>query len=419
MPPKTSYRTVLSFALVWAMFQTGCRPELSEESPAAGARSIHARVLTVDTHCDTAFRLLDGTWDISARHEPGQRASGQIDLPRMAEGGLDAEFFAVFVGQEERTEEGYEKAKESALQTLEAIRAMCAKYPNLVGLALTPDDAYRLEKEGRRAAFIGMENGYPVGKTLSNLEEYYKLGVRYVTFCHSEDNDICDSSTDRQDPEDRGLSEFGREVVAACNRLGMMVDVSHASDKSFYDILKVTRAPIIASHSSCRAICDSPRNLSDDMIRALAANGGVIQICFLSDYVRTPKPNPEREKAFRELRAKYGARRDIRDEATRKKAREEYEALNEKYPREKATVSELVDHIEHVIELVGVDSVGIGTDFDGGGGVEGCDDVSKMFRVTEELVRRGRTEEEIAKVWGGNIMRVFRRVIAISKELGS
>jgi len=401
------------------MFQTGCRPELSEESPAAGARSIHARVLTVDTHCDTAFRLLDGTWDIGARHEPGQRASGQIDLPRMAEGGLDAEFFAVFVGQEERTEEGYAKAKESALQTLESIRAMCAKYPNLVGLALTPDDAYRLEKEGRRAAFIGMENGYPVGKTLSNLEEYFKLGVRYVTLCHSEDNDICDSSTDRQDPEDRGLSEFGREVVAACNRLGMMVDVSHASDKSFYDILKVTRAPIIASHSSCRAICDSPRNLSDDMIRALAANGGVIQICFLSDYVRTPKPNPERDKAFRELRAKYGARRDIRDEATRKKGREEYEALNEKYPREKATVSELVDHIEHVIELVGVDSVGIGTDFDGGGGVEGCDDVSKMFRVTEELVRRGRTEEEIAKVWGGNIMRVFRRVIAVSRDLNS
>src|SRR4030043_1309625 len=372
MSPKTSYRTVLSFALVWAMFQTGCRPELSEESPAAGARSIHARVLTVDTHWDTAFRLLNGPWDISARHEPGQRASGQIDLPRMAEGGLDAEFFAVFVGQEERTEEGYEKAKESALQMLEAIRAMCAKYPNLVGLALTPDDAYRLEKEGRRAAFIGMENGYPVGKTLSNLEEYYKLGVRYVTLCHSEDNDICDSSTDRQDPGERGLSECGREVVAACNRLGMMVDVSHASDKSFYDILKVTRAPIIASHSSCRAICDSPRNLSDDMIRALAANGGVIQICFLSDYVRTSKPNPEREKAFRELRAKYGARRDIRDEATRKKAREEDEALHEKYPREKATVSELVDHIEHVLAPVGVDSVGVGRDLDGGGGAGGA-----------------------------------------------
>jgi membrane dipeptidase len=257
-----------------------------------------------------------------------------------------------------------------------------------------------------------LENGYPVGRTLSNIEEYFKLGVRYITLCHSRDNDICDSSTDRQDPEDRGLSDFGRDVVAECNRLGVMVDVSHASDKSFYDILKASRAPVIASHSSCRALCDSPRNLTDEMIRALAGKGGVIQICFLSNYVRAPKPNPEREKAFQELRAKYGARREIQDEATRKKAMEEYQALNEKYPEEKATLGELVDHIEHVIRLVGIDYVGIGTDFDGGGGVQGCDDVSQMFRVTEALVLRGHPEEEIAKIWGGNIMRVFRRVIA-------
>jgi membrane dipeptidase len=401
------------------LFQAVCRPELTEESLAARARKIHDRVLTVDTHCDTASRLPGGTWDIGVRHEPGERASGKIDLPRMAEGGLDSEFFAVFVGQGERTEQGYARVKEWALKTLDAIRAMCAEYPSLVGLALTPDDAYRLEKEGRRAAFIGMENGYPVGKTLSNLEEYYKLGVRYVTLCHSRDNDICDSSTDRQDPEDRGLSDFGREVVAECNRMGMIIDVSHASDKSFYDVLKVSKAPIIASHSSCRALCASPRNLSDEMIRALAGNGGVIQICFLSSYVRTPKPNPEREKAFKELQAKYGARRDIQDEAVRKKAMEEYEGLNAKYPEEKATLQELVDHIEHVIKVVGIDYVGIGTDFDGGGGVEGCDDVSQMFRVTEELVRRGRTEKEIAKIWGGNIMRVFGRVIAISRELKS
>lgn len=405
--------------VAFLLIQAGCQPELTEESLAARARKIHDRVLTVDTHCDTASRLLDGNWDIGVRHEPGQRASGQIDLPRMAEGGLDAEFFAVFVGQGERTEPGYAKAKESALQTLAAIRAMCARYANLVGLALTPDDAYRLEKAGRRAAFIGLENGYPVGKTLSNLEEYYKLGVRYVTLCHSGDNDICDSSTDDQDPEDRGLSGFGREVVAACNRLGLMIDISHASDQSFADILKVSKAPLIASHSSCRAICDSPRNLSDEMIRALAANGGVIQICFLSDYVRTPKPNPEREKAFQELRAKYGPRREIKDEAVRKKLWEEYEALNEKYPEEKATVSELVDHIEHVIKLVGIDYVGIGTDFDGGGGLADCGDVSQMFRVTEELVRRGHTEQEISRIWGGNIMRVFRRVIAVSRDLSS
>jgi membrane dipeptidase len=397
----------------------GCRTKMTEENLAAKAKAIHDRILTVDTHCDTASRLPGGTWDIGVRHEPGRRDSGQIDLPRMAEGGLDAEFFAVFVGQGERTEEGYARAKDGALKTLGALHAMVEKYPGLVGLALTPEDAYRLKKEGKRAAFIGMENGYPVGKTLSNLEEYYKQGVRYVTLCHSRDNDICDSSTDKQDTEDHGLSDFGWEVVRECNRLGMMVDISHASDKSFYDVLKVSQAPVIASHSSCRALCASPRNLTDDMIRALAANDGVIQICFLSDYVRTPQPNPEREKALQELQAKYGGRRDIQDEAVRKKAMEEYDAINEKYPEEKATLQELVDHIEHVVKLVGIDYVGIGTDFDGGGGVRGCNDVSEMFRVTEELIRRGCKEKEIAQIWGGNAMRVFRRVIAVSRDLNS
>lgn len=399
------------------LFLASCRPELSDEALEVKVRRIHDRVLTVDTHCDTASRLPGGSWDIGVRHEPGDRAGGRVDLPRMAEGGLDAEFFAVFVGQGERTDQGYTRAKEWALKTLDAIQAMCEKYPDLVGLALTPDDAYRLEKQGLRVAFIGMENGYPVGKSLENLEEYYERGVRYLTLCHSRDNDICDSSTDRQDPEDHGLSDFGREVVAACNRLGMMVDVSHISDKSFYDVLAVTRAPVIASHSSCRALCDSPRNLSDEMIKALARNGGVIQICFLSSYLRTPKPNPERDQALKELQEKYGVMRNIQDEAVRKKAREEYEAINAKYPGERANVADVVDHIEHVIRVAGVDFVGIGTDFDGGGGVEGCDDVSQMFRVTEELVRRGHSEEEIVKIWGGNVMRVFRRVMALSNEL--
>ena len=405
---------------VWAfvLVLTSCRSEIVEEDLAVKARRIHNRVLTVDTHCDTASRLPGGRWDIGVRHDSNDRASGKVDLPRMAEGGLDAEFFAVFVGQGERTEQGYTRAKDWALKTLDAIHAMCEKYPNLVGLALTPDDAYRFEKEGKRAAFIGMENGYPVGKNLDNLEEYYKKGVRYLTLCHSRDNDICDSSTDRQDPEDRGLSDFGREVVGACNRLGMMVDVSHISDKSFSDVLAVTKAPVIASHSSCRALCDSSRNLSDEMIRALARNGGVVQICFLSGYLRTPKPNPERDQALMELREKYGSMRDIQDEAVRKKVREEYEAINAKFPSERATVADVVDHIEHVIKVAGIDYVGIGTDFDGGGGVDGCNDASEMFRVTEELVRRGHSEEEIAKIWGGNVMRVFRKVIAVSRNLG-
>ena len=410
-------RLVLLTGLVSCLlFPTACRTKLTGENLAAKARAIHDRVLTVDTHCDTASRLPGGTWDIGVRHEPGQRASGKIDLPRMAEGGLDAEFFAVFVGQGERTEHGYTRAKEWALKTIGALETMFDKYPNLVGPALTPDDAYRLEKEGRRAAFIGMENGYPVGKTLSNIEEFYKLGVRYITLCHSRDNDICDSSTDRQDQEDRGLSDFGREVVAECNRLGMMVDISHASDRSFADVLRTTKAPVIASHSSCRALSDNPRNLSDEMIRSLARNGGVIQICFLSNYVRAPKPNPDREKALQALQEKYGARRDMQDEAVRKKAMEEYDVINARYPEDKATLRELVDHIEHVIKLVGIDYVGIGTDFDGGGGVAGCDDVSEMFRVTEELVRRGYSEKEIAQIWGGNIMRVFRGVVAVSRD---
>jgi membrane dipeptidase len=396
------------------MAQSSCRPKISEESVAARARKIHDHVLTVDTHCDTAFHLADGNWDIGVRHDPDRRESGKIDLPRMAEGGLDAEFFAVFVGQGERTEEGYARAKESASKTLEAILAMCQKYPNLVGLALTPDDAYRLKRAGKRAAFIGMENGYPVGKSIANLEEYFKQGVRYLTLCHGGDNDICDSSTDRDNPDDRGLSDFGREVVAACNRLGMMVDVSHISDKSFYDVLKATRAPVIASHSSCRALCASPRNLSDGMIKALAANGGVIQICFLSGYLRAPKPNPERDTAMQELRAKYGSLRDIKDEALRQKIREEYEAIDDRYPGEKATVKDIVDHIDHVVQVAGIDYVGIGTDFDGGGGVDGCDEVSQMYRVTEELVRRGYSEGQIAKIWGGNIMRVFRRAIELA-----
>jgi membrane dipeptidase len=292
-------------------------------------------------------------------------------------------------------------------------------YPGLVGLAFSPEDAYRLKKEGRRAAFIGMENGYPVGRDLALLKTFYDRGVRYLTLCHSQDNDICDSSTDRDDPRDDGLSDFGRQVVLECNRLGILIDVSHASDGSFADVIKASRAPVIASHSCCRAICDNPRNLSDDMLRALAANGGVIQICFLSNYVRKPRPNPERDQARKELESKYGNFREMKDEAVREKARQEYEAVMQKYSQDKADVKDLVDHIDHVARVVGVDYVGIGTDFDGGGGVIGCDDVSGMFHVTEELVRRGYSEKDIAKIWGGNFMRVFRKAIEVSGRLNA
>lgn len=397
---------------------TSCSPKQDKEALKAKASEIHGRVLTVDTHSDTPSLMVRREWDIGERHEPGLRRSGKIDLPRMVEGGLDAEFFAVFIGQGKRTPEGYARAKERAMVMLDAIHKMCEDYPHLVELAASPEDAYRLEKEGKRAAFIGMENGYPIGKDLSLIKKYYDRGIRYITLCHSSDNDICDSSTDKGHPEDNGLSNFGKEVVAECNRLGIMVDVSHISDKSFFDVLEITKAPVIASHSSVRALCDHPRNLSDEMLKALASNKGVIQICFVSSFVKKTKPNPERDKALAELQEKYGSWSEVEDENIREKMEEEYMEILEKYHTEKATIEDLIDHIDYVVKLIGVDHVGIGTDFDGGGGVEGCDDVSEMPHITEELLRRGYSEEEIQKIWGGNIMRVLRKVIEIADTVG-
>jgi membrane dipeptidase len=398
------------------MILISCNPQMDEESLLVRAKDIHEKALTVDTHADTPSRLLREGWSIGERHDPEERASGCIDLPRMKEGGLDAEFFAVYARQGELDPEGYVRAKERADQLLEALYQMEKDHPDLVEIAKTPDDAYRLEEQGKRAAFIGMENGYPVGKDLALVEYFFDRGVRYITLCHGGDNDICDSSFERRDPEDNGLTEFGEKVVAECNRLGIMVDVSHASDKSFFDVLQVTEAPVIASHSSVRAICDHPRNLTDEMLKALATNGGVIQICFVSSFVKTPEPNPERDAAMAQLEEKYGSRGDISDEEIRKKWREEFMAIREKFPEERAAIKDIIDHIDYVVELIGVDYVGIGTDFDGGGGVEGCDDVSDMPNITEELVRRGYSDEDVRKIWGGNLMRVFREVENTAKQ---
>ncbi len=407
--------TILVLAL--GLILSSCQQKTKKKDFKTLARQIHDRVLTVDTHADTPSNMRRGNWDVGQYHQPGQRKSGQVDLPRMKEGGLDALFFAVFVGQGDRTPEGYAQAQKRAARELDAIDKMVKGYPDLVELATTPEDAYRLQRQGKRAAFIGLENGYPIDEDLAMVKKYYDRGVRYITLCHSHDNDICDSSTDRENPEDNGLSDFGRQVVAECNRLGIMVDVSHLSDKSFFDVLKVTKAPVIASHSSVRALCDHPRNLSDEMLKALASNGGVIQICFVSSFIKKPKPNPARRKALAELRKKYGPWRLIKDEATLKKLEEEYQKINEEFPEEKATLKELVDHIDYVVKLIGIDHVGIGTDFDGGGGVEGCDDVTQLPRVTEELLRRGYSKEDIRKIWGGNLMRVFSQVIEVAQEI--
>ncbi len=402
-------------ALAGLLFLSPCGPPLAaeEEILEKKASRIHDAVLTIDTHVDTPMRLTGSDFDISRRHDP-RKGGGKVDLPRMKDGGLDAVFFAVFIGQGPRTAEGNERAKKEALETLEAIHEAVKANPAQAETALTPDDAYRIEKKRKRAIFIGMENGYPVGRDLTLIQRYYRLGVRYITLCHTRNNDICDSSTD--EAEHHGVSLFGKKVIEEMNRLGMLIDVSHISDEAFYDVLKYSRAPVFASHSCARAICDNPRNLDDDMLRKLAEKGGVVQMCILSAYVKTPAPNPERDAALKALRAKYRNFSDL-SEKEKKAARQEWVALQDKYPRDLANVSDVVDHIDHIVKVVGIDHVGIGTDFDGGGGVADCFDVSQLGNITLELVRRGYTEDQIRKIWGGNIMRVFRAVEKIAEEM--
>jgi len=367
------------------------------------AEIIHKAVFTIDSHNDTPSLMLQEGFDMNQRHDP-VRDHSRVDFVRMKEGGLDAAFFAVFVSQGARTPEGYEKAGKHALQQFDSINAVVGRYPEIAGLACRAADGIRLKKENKRAVFIGIENGYAIGKDLSLLSTYFLKGTRYITLCHTRNNDICDSSTDTIGYG--GISAFGKEVVKEMNRLGIMIDISHASDKSFYDVLSLSKLPVIASHSCARALCDNPRNLNDEMLKALAKNGGVVQMCILSDYVRKPDPNPGRDSARNAIRKKYHGFSDLSREDMKNANREWYE-MDEKYPQKEATVSDVVDHIDHIVRVAGIRHVGIGTDFDGGGGVEGCEDVSQMGNITLELVKRGYTRNDIRKIWGGNLMRVL------------
>jgi membrane dipeptidase len=373
------------------------------------ASKIHASILTVDTHCDTPMDFSDPNFDLGVRSE-----EGCVDFPKMKEGGLHAEFFAVFTGQGPRNDSAYNVVHQKALDIFNAIHKNVEKNSSVAGIALSPGDAYRLKKERKIAAFIGVENGYPLGKDLTRIRQYFDLGARYISLSHSKNNDICDSSTDPDGPENEGLSPFGIRVVEEMNMLGMMVDISHISDKSFYDVLKLTKTPVLASHSSCRALCGSPRNLSDDMLLALKENGGVIQICILGNYLKTPEPNPEMEQKLKELGTKYGDYNGLAD-SVKKLMRAEYRSIRKTYEKP-ATVKDVVDHIDHVVQVIGIDYVGIGTDFDGGGGVEGCRTASDMKNITVELLRRGYSKAEIAKIWGENVMRVMQKAEDYAKN---
>lgn len=388
------------------------------ESKEAGlekkANLIHEKILTMDSHTDTPLRLRRGTFDIGLRND-ARKGGGKIDFPRMKEGGLDAAFFAVFLGQGPRNPEAYENAKDRTLKIFENVKKAVEQYPEMAEIALTPGDAYRLKKEGKRAIYIGLENGYPIGVDLSLVQEYYKLGARYITLSHTMNNDICDSSTDPNGYEHGGLSEFGRQVVNEMNRIGMIIDVSHISDKAFFDVIQMSKAPVIASHSNARAICDNPRNLSDEMLETIAKNGGVVQVCLLSSYVAAPEQNHERDSAQNALRIKYRNFENLTEDEYANATKEWY-AIDDQFPMKLATVSQLVDHIDHIVKIAGINHVGIGTDFDGGGGLEDCFDVTEMRNITLELVRRGYNKKEIEKIWGGNFMRVFREAEKLASK---
>jgi membrane dipeptidase len=313
------------------------------------------------------------------------------------------------VGQGPRTPEKNEKAKEEALMLFDSIHVAVDHCKDLATIALSADDLAACSHQGKKAVYIGIENGYPIGKDLSLIGRFYDLGARYITLCHTRNNDICDSSTDKDGPEHGGISDFGREVVREMNRLGIMIDVSHMSDEAFFDVIEISKTPVIASHSNARAVLDHPRNLSDEMLLKLAENGGVIQLCLVSDYVAELPANPERDALMEELWAKYDYWNEM-DDSAKLALEQEYYSLNNKYPPELATVDQFCDHLDHIVDLIGIDHVGFGSDFDGGAALEDCYDVSELPNVTLELLKRGYSRSDLKKFWSGNLLRVMKEV---------
>ncbi len=399
---------ILFFSSFLLIFFAAFKPE-QKGTLARRSAHIHDAVLTIDTHSDTPLNIYRSDFNLAERHDAKETGT-KVDFPRMKEGGLDAQFFAVFLAQGKRTEEGHSNANKQAFEIIDAVYKSVEAAPELAQIAFLPADAYAIEKMGKRAIYIGLENGYALGHDLTMIEKFWQRGVRYITLCHVLNNDICDSSTDKFGAEHNGLSQFGVNVVKEMNRIGMMIDVSHISDSSLFDVLRISKVPIIASHSCSRAMCDNSRNLTDDELKAIAKNGGVIQMCLLTDYVKTQELNPARDSARTATRLKYNNFEGLTEEQV-KAGRKEWREVSKKYPQKLASVADVVDQIDHIVKIAGIDYVGIGTDFDGGGAIADCFDVSEMGNITLELLKRGYKEDEIRKIWGGNFMRVFKAVL--------
>ncbi len=396
------------------------------------AQRIHDSVITIDTHDDINVQNFTDSINYT------QRLDTQINLPKMEEGGLDVVWLIVYTGQGELTPEGYAKASENAISKFDAIHRLCEEIaPDQIELALTSDDVRRIVASGKKVAMIGVENAYPLGEDLSQIEEYQKRGARYISLAHNGHSQFSDSNTGEKDSVwlHNGLSELGKKAVAEMNRLGIMIDVSHPSKEAMKQMIELSKAPIIASHSSARALCDHSRNLDDEQLMMMKENGGVVQTVAFSSYLNTEK-HEARSAYMTEIYKKVADSLDIEwfersqfsslTDEQRKTARENYVkirnigndlAKSDPNVPPAVNVSDFVDHIDYMVDLIGIDHVGISSDFDGGGGIEGWSDASETFNVTLELVKRGYTEEEIAKLWGGNLLRVLDEVQAVAKTL--
>jgi membrane dipeptidase len=376
----------------------------------ANIRAIHERMLTIDTHLDTPANFARPGWDILQRHTVAD--GSQLDYPRMVEGGLDGGLFAVYTPQNARTPEGRAAARDAALKRAVEIHEMVAAHPAQFVLVATPDEARRVAAAGKRFVFISMENGVPFGQDLTLMKTFYDLGVRVMSPVHFLNNDLGDSSTDPKGPEWHGLSPLGKEFVAQANRMGILIDQSHASDEVLDQMLALSKAPIILTHSGCKAIYDHPRNIDDAHLKALAKAGGVIQINAYNAYMIDIPKNPERDAAMAALQAKYGGARNRKpgDEAA---AAAELKAIEARWPTPHATFDDFMKHLLHAIEVAGIDHVGIGPDMDGGGGLVGFEDVAAYPKVTQALLAKGYGEADIQKVWSGNALRVMAQAQAL------
>jgi len=382
-------------------------PSAGADDLAARAAKLHRRALVVDTHIDVPSRhFAEAHYNVGERH-----SEGHVDLPRMREGGLDAGFFSIYLSADITGPEAVMRA----LRLIDWTRRQIERNSREAVIATSAADVRRAHKQGRRAILMGMEGGHMIADDLGVLRMYAALGIRYLTLTHTRHTNWADSSG--EDPRHNGLTEFGKEVVRELNRLGVMVDVSHVADKTFWDALEVSRAPLVASHSSCRALCNAPRNMTDEMIKAMAAKGGVIQItyvdAFLSQELRDAQEavREERERRTREIQERYPTDETARREAMRQLSQE----LRTRMP--KVSWEKIIEHIEHAVRVAGVDHVGLGSDFDGATMPEGLEDCTRLPKITAALLRKGYQERDIEKILGGNLLRVLEQAERVAQQM--